>query len=113
MIHSFQQKIPDNWHEHADRFNNVGNPAAPARRRDPRSQEIVQPKNVYYVEVAQSRVAKSCLPRVPAQRAVVYPVRQVNRLDSAFLEPPPPSRSFPPDVYHSRCSARLQTPIRG
>src|SRR5260370_17647039 len=94
-MHSLQQNVPDNWYEHANGLTNVGNSAAPAGRRDRRPQEIVEPENVYYVEVPQSRAAKSCNPGIPAQPPEVQPVRQVNHLDPAFLQPPSPTPSLP------------------
>src|SRR5258708_38004468 len=94
MIHSFQPKVSDNRDEHTDRLDDVGNRVASARRCHSRSKKIVQPKNMHYVKVPQARSAKLRDSGIPTQGAIVQPVREINRLNSALLKPPSECASF-------------------
>src|SRR5579872_7178400 len=113
MIHSFQQKIPDNRHEHADGFDEVGNSLTAAGGGHGRAEKIVETENVGDVEIPQARAAKSCNAGVPAEGAITQRATQINGFDAVFFEAPAERGALRVAMRDGSGMARAEAPVRG
>src|ERR1700741_226272 len=112
VVHPLQPQVPNDRHEHSDRFDYVWNLPAVTLRGHPRPQQIVEAENVHDIKIPQLRSHISPQPGIPGRGPEMKPVRQINDLHSPNFSHAavrtPPRRRF---LWHLP-QALLQPPIR-
>src|SRR5262249_50651414 len=93
MVNTLQRDVSHYWHEHPDRLYHIKDSLFAARSRNRRPQQIIQTKNVCYIKLAEACPAIPPHRRIPTQRTVTKPCREINALRASSVSRPSERRS--------------------
>src|ERR1700676_2807692 len=112
VIDAFQEKVANNWHEHADRLDHVRNFQLLRFRSGARAEEVVKSEDVDYVEILQAGAQVARQGGIPAGGVVVKPVRQIDGFYTANFTLPTERAVLGGGFAGKFREAAFETPIR-
>src|SRR5579859_248000 len=83
VIGAFEEEVPNDGHEHADGFDDVGNIQLMRGRGGARAEKIVEAENVDDVEILQASAQVARQGGIPTGGVVMKPVGEVDGFDAA------------------------------